>query len=497
MVEHLPVLVVMVPMFAGILAPMIGRLNLGIVWPMMVAALGFSTYGSLHMLADIYRTGEPIFYEFGKWPAPTGIGYRVDLLNGIVLVMVAAAGFLTALWMRQPVRKEIPAAGEKSYYAVFLLCCAGFLGITITADIFNLYVFLEIASITSYVLIGIGRRRQALYAGYSYLIIGSIGATFILLGIGHLYMRMGSLGMADILAQFQANPDLYKMSDVKVGFAFFTAGLAIKMALFPLHGWQPSAYTHAPSPSSLFIASTSTKVSAYAFFRLCFGVYGLAILYNGLPEIRQVVLVMSAAAIVVGPLIAIRQGDLKRLLAYSSVGQIGYIMLGIVLLNEDGLTGGIIHFWNHAAAKGALFCVAGALVFRTGAARVKDLAGMGRTAPWTSAVITVAGCSMIGVPMTAGFLSKWYLAAGALQADYIFVVPVLLASSAFTAIYVWRVLQLVWFAPKDVEPSVDQDVPWSMRVPSLILAAACLVFGLTPWSVALARSAAQALGVAS
>ena len=505
MAAHLPVLIVMVPLFAGLFSPMLGRLKLGIVWPLMVCALGFSTFGTIHMLAEVYRTGQPITYEFGMWPMPTGIGYRVDLLNGIVLVMIAAAGLLSAIWMLRPVARELPDAGRKSYYAIFQLCCAGFLGITITADIFNLYVFLEIASITSYVLIGMGRRRQALYAGYSYLIVGSIGATFILLGIGHLYMRMGSLAMSDILAQFQANPELYQLSDVKVAFAFFTAGLAIKMALFPLHGWQPGAYTHAPSPSSLFIASTSTKVSAYAFYRLCFSVFGTGVLLHGIeglrprgiPEIREVVLAMSCAAIVLGPLIAIRQGDLKRLLAYSSVGQIGYIMLGVVLLNEDGLTGGIIHFWNHAAAKGALFCVAGALVYRTGASRVADLAGLGRTSPWTGGVITVAGCSMIGVPLTAGFWSKWYLAAGALEADDVFVVPVLLASSALTAIYVWRLLQLVWFAPKDVQPPVDQEVPWSMRLPSMVLAGACLVFGLTPWSIDLARSAARALGVAS
>jgi len=269
------------------------------------------------------------------------------------------------------------------------------------------------------------------------------------------------------------------------------------MALFPLHGWQPSAYTHAPSASSLFIAATSTKVSAYAFYRIAFGVFGVEFLLSGLPAVRDGIFVMAVAAIVLGPLIAIRQTDLKRLLAYSSVGQIGYIMLGVVLLNEDGLTGGIIHFWNHAAAKGALFCVAGALVYHTGAARVKDLAGMGRRAPWTSTVVTIAGCSMIGVPMTAGFLSKWYLAIGALKADRFFVVPVLLASSIFTAIYVWRILQLVWFAPKDHEPLVTTEVPWSMRAPSLVLAAACLVFGLSPYSVALARSAAAALlGVA-
>ena len=497
MLAHLPVLVIVVPLLAALAIPLASRVWKGAAYGLTLGALAFACFGCVHMLVDVAggEVGRRITYSMGAWVPPVGIGYAIDRLNGIVLTMIAGVGVLTAVWMRRSVQREIPEAAQSSYYCVFLLCCTGFLGITITADIFNLYVFLEIASITSYVLIAMGRRRQALYAGYSYLIVGSIGATFILLGIGHLYMRIGSLSMVDILAAFQADPGLYHMSDVRTAFAFFTVGLAIKMALFPLHGWQPSAYTHAPSASSLFIAATSTKVSAYAFYRIAFGVFGIGFLTDGLPEIGKGVLVMAAAAIVLGPLLAIRQTDLKRLLAYSSVGQIGYIMLGVVLLNGDGVTGSIIHFWNHAAAKGALFCVAGALVYKTGAARVEDLAGMGRRAPWTAAALTVAGCSMVGVPMTAGFLSKWYLAAGALEADLPALVPVLLASSTFTAIYVWRLLQLVWFAPADVQAKVMSEVPWSMRVPALVLAAACLVFGLSPISVRLAQDAARALGV--
>ncbi|MDA1194161.1 MAG: monovalent cation/H+ antiporter subunit D family protein [Planctomycetota bacterium] len=495
MLQHLPVLTIMVPMFAGLLVPLLARVHAGIVRPLTIGALGFSCFAAIHMLLHV-QGGHPIEYAMGGWPIPTGIGYRVDGLNAMVLVMIAVIGLLTALWMRRSIEDELPAAARPGYHAVLLLACTGFLGITITADIFNLYVFLEIASITSYVLIAMGRRRQALYAGYSYLIVGSIGATFILLGIGHLYMRTGSLAMADILAQFQANPDLYGMSDVRMAFAFLVVGLAIKMALFPLHGWQPGAYTHAPSASSLFIAATSTKVSAYALYRIVFSVFGTEVLVSGLPPVRDALLAMACAAIVLGPLIAISQGDLKRLLAYSSVGQIGYIVLGLMLLDERGLTGGIIHFWNHAAAKGALFCVAGALVLRTGAARVDDLAGLGRRAPWTASAVTVAGCSMVGVPLTAGFLSKWYLATGALATDRLYVVPVLLASSGLTAVYVWRILQKVWFAPADVEPRVGAEVPWSMRLPTLVLAAACLVFGIAPWSVEFARDAIAALGIA-
>jgi multicomponent Na+:H+ antiporter subunit D len=494
---HLPVLVIVVPLIAALLIPLVTRVWRGGGWWIVTGALAFSCYGAIRLLTRV--AGGPIDgvieYAMGGWAAPAGIEYVIDRLNGVVLTMVAAVGVISAVYMRRSMPKEIAPSARNSYYTVFLLCATGFLGITITGDVFNLYVFLEIASITSYVLIGMGRKREALYAGYSYLIVGSIGATFILLGIGHLYMQIGTLEMADIAAQFSAHPELYDSSVVRTSFAFFTVGLAIKMALFPLHGWQPSAYARAPAAASLFIAATSTKVSAYVFYRMAFSVFGPGFLEVALPAIRDGVLVMAAAAIVAGPLMAIRQVDLKRLLAYSSVGQIGYIMLGVVLLDVDGLTGGIIHFWNHAAAKGALFCVAGALVYRTGASTVSGLAGMGRTAPWTSAVVTIAGCSMVGVPLTAGFLSKWYLGAGALESGRWFLVPVLLLSSLLTAVYVWRLVQLVWFAPKDTVPQVDREVPWSMRAPALVLAAACLVFGLTSISVDIAHDAAVALGM--
>lgn len=489
MTSSLPVLVVAVPLLGALVASVLAVRFRGVAWPIATLCLGFSCAGSIRLLWLVHH-GETIRYALGGWAAPAGIEYAVDGLNGIVLVMVATLGFLTCIWMRPTLAKELKSAARDGYVVILLLFATGSLGITITADIFNLYVFLEIASITSYVLVGLGRRRSALYAGYTYLVLGSIGATFILLGIGHLYMATGSLSMADISGIL---PGIYDSSVVRTAFAFLTVGLAIKMALFPLHGWQPGAYTYAPSSASLFMAATATKVAAYAYFRMVFTVFGPAFLIVVLPDLRDVVMVMALTAIVVGPLLAVRQGDMKRLLAYSSVGQIGYIALGVVLLNEDGVTGSIAHFWNHAAAKGALFCVAGTLVYATRRSRVEDLAGLGRTAPFTAVVLTVAGCSMIGIPFTGGFLSKFYLATGAIQADHVLVVPALLISSVLTAVYVWRMLQLAWFSPADTTPPVTEEVPWAMRVPALVLAAACLVFGMSTLSIELAREAARAL----
>lgn len=487
--RNLPALVIVVPLLAALLAPFIARFSRRATWAWVCAALGATTALAIALLLRVKDEGT-ITYSMGGWAEPTGIAYVVDMLNAIVVVMVASVGLLTCVWMARGMAPEIARDKRPGYLTVFLLCVTGMMGIAITGDVFNLYVFLEIASITSYVLIAMGRRRNALYAGYSYLIIGSIGATFILLGIGHLYMKTGTLSMADLATRL---PDLYGDTVVRTAFAFFTIGLAIKMALFPLHGWQPSAYAEAPSAASILIAATATKVSAYALYRISFSVYGTQFLTDALPIFRETILLMAASAIVLGPLLAIRQLDLKRLLAYSSVGQIGYIVLGIVLLNPDGVTGGIVHFWNHAAAKGALFCVAGALVYRTQSARVDDLAGLGRRAPWTAVTVTIAGCSMVGVPLTAGFLSKYYLAVGALEAGRWFIMPVLLASSLFTAVYVWRIVSLVWFAPADQESRVEDEVPWSMRLPGLVLAGACLYFGMTSVGADLARTAAEGL----
>lgn len=491
MESQLPVLVIVVPLLTALVVALVDRRGGALAAGLVTCALGFSVAGSVTLLLRV--ADGPIHYSMGRWPIPMGIEYRLDGLNAMVLVMVAVMGFLSVLWMRRSVIREIPEKVRGAYYAVFLLCVTGYMGITITGDVFNLYVFLEIASITTYVLIAMGRDRGALYAGFSYLIVGSLGATFILLGIGHLYMATGTLAMSDIAAAFSNDPSLYGSSVVRTSFAFFLVGLAIKMALFPLHGWQPNAYTQAPSGASLFIAGTATKVSAYATYRISITVFGLAFLQAAPLPHREGLLIMAASAIVVGPLLAIRQTNLKRLLAYSSVGQIGYIMLGLVMLNESGLTGGIMHFWNHAAAKGALFLVAGALAYRTGGAKISDLAGMGRRAPWTGAILTVAGLSMIGVPLTAGFLSKWYLSVGAIESGRWVIVPVLLLSSLFTAVYVWRLLQLTWFAPADIEPAVQEEVSWGMRVPGLILAGACLVLGVTPIAVELAAQAARAL----
>ncbi len=291
------------------------------------------------------------------------------------------------------------------FYTAYLLALTGMLGIAITGDAFNLYVFLEIASLASSTLIALGPDRRSLSAAFQYLILGTIGATFILIGIGLLYMMTGTLNMADLAARL---PELMDSRPVRAAFAFIVVGAGLKLALFPLHWWLPNAYTHAPSVVSAFLAGTATKVGVLILLRFVFSVFGVSFAFGIMP-LGAILTAFALIAIIYGSLIAVFQNDLKRMLAYSSLAQVGYIVLGIGLGNLNGLIAGLVHLFNHAAMKGALFLALAAVFHRIGAVDMASIRGLGRRMPYTMAAFVVAGMALVGLPLTVGVVSKWYL----------------------------------------------------------------------------------------
>ena len=475
MFSHLPIFPVLFPLFVAILIPLVARKKNQIPWALCVGATGISFISSVLLLKKVFTLG-PLSYWLGNWEPPWGIEYSIDVFSGFVLVVVSFMAFLISVYSRQSIQKEIPERKISFFYAVFMLLVAGLLGMVATGDLFNLYVFLEISAISSYVLIACGRQREALMASYNYLILGTIGATFILLGMGYLYMNTGTLNMADLN---QRLPPVFHSKVVLTGFAFLTVGLSIKVALFPFHFWLPNAYTYAPSVVSAFLAATATKVSAYALIRIMFNVFTVDFNQNVVP-ISEIFLVLSAAAMIVGPLLAIGQTDIRRMLAYSSVGQIGYIIMGVALINPTAMVGSILHIMNHALMKGTLFLVVGVLIYQANIIHIEDLKGMGKRMPFTMAALTIAALSMVGIPLTVGFVSKWYLALGGLEAGRWFVVPVILTSSLLTAVYFWRVLETVYFKGEESggEKAVRSEAPMQMLVPTLLASALCLFFGI-------------------
>jgi multicomponent Na+:H+ antiporter subunit D len=480
---------VVIPLLGAIIAAFMKRGTLAWAWAALITAT--TPVIAFALLVQVWTNGT-ISYHMGGWPPPIGIEYRVDLLNAFVLVLVSLVSAIMMPFARRSVAHEIDGDRQAWFYTMYLLCLAGLLGITITGDAFNAFVFLEISSLSTYVMIAMGRDRRALVASYQYLILGTIGATFYVIGIGLLYTVSGSLNFADIATRLPEAAGAFPRP-VLAALAFLFVGISLKLALFPLHVWLPNAYAYAPSFATAFLAATATKVAVYLFLRIAFSVYGAAIDLDRLP-ISEVLYPLSIAAMFIASILAVYEQNLKRMLAYSSVAQIGYITLGIALANQAGLTGAIVHLFNHALIKGALFLALGAIMYRAGTVTLGDLGGVGRAMPLTVAAFVVAGMSLMGVPGTAGFISKYYLIIGALEGGKWPVAFLIVASSLIALVYIGRAVEVAYFRPMSDAVARAKDPPLPMLVPILALAFAAVYFGIdTELSAGVAGRVAEAL----
>jgi multicomponent Na+:H+ antiporter subunit D len=416
------------------------------------------------------------------WEPPWGIEYVVDYLNAYVLVIVSFIALLVAIFSKSSIKQELPEHKIPAFYTLFLLNITGLLGITVTGDVFNLFVLLEIASFTAYGLVAIGS-EGALVASFRYIVMGTIGACFYLLGVGYLYIVTGSLNMADLS---QLLPNLYNSKAVLVAFAFLMVGVSIKMAFFPLHMWLPDAYTHAPSAVSAFVAGTMTKVVAYVMIRIMFTIFKP---YFSIELILATTILgwVAVAAMMYGCIFAIAQSDLKRMFCYILIAEVGYIVLGVSMANRMGLTGAILHILNDAFMMVCLFSVAGAIMYKIGKRDIRDFKHLHKKMPFTMAAFTIAALSVIGIPPTCGFFSKWYLILGAIDAQQWVFAVALIISSLLSAVVFFRVIENTYFEPRvpvhahngGTHEEIKMDeAPLSMLVPIYIMVAGILTLGI-------------------
>jgi multicomponent Na+:H+ antiporter subunit D len=477
MSAHLPVLIVVVPLLAAAVVPLVSFRSARLARGVTLAALAATVAIACAALGRALEEGT-IRYHLGGWPPPWGIEYVVDPLAGAVAVLVAAFGLLVAVYAG-PFLAGVPRIGAGGFHAVYLLLVTGLLGMTVTGDLFNLYVFLEISSLAAYALIALGG-PLGVVASFRYLLLGTVAGSFYLLGVGYLYALTGTLNMADMAVRLAPLGD---SPGVTVGVALIVVGLAIKMALFPLHGWLPDAYTFAPTPVTGLVASVMTKVSAYALFRILFFVVTpAAIAADALTLLGWA----AAVAVVAGSAMALAQTDVRRMLAYSSVGQMGYIVLGIAIGTPLALAGALLHILNHAVVKGCLFLAAGGVQFQMDATHVAGYAGASRRLPVSMAAFAIAAASLVGLPPTAGFFSKWYLLLAAVEGGLWPFALALVASSLMTAVYLFRVIQRSYFAecPDAARPrGLLRELPAGMLAPIVLLAAATLLIGILNQSI--------------
>lgn len=474
MIQNFPIFVVIIPLITAFFIPLIGSWRKKYSFYISILSILSIFIISIFLLNSVITSGT-IHYYIGGWEPPWGIEYVIDSLSSFMIVLVTFISLVIGVYSKKSVEKEL-SNNITAFYTLFMLLITGLLGIVITGDLFNLYVFLEITSLAAYALIAVGEKRDALLASFNYLIIGTIAACFILLGIGFLYMVTGSLNIADLSTRIPNAYNLYPKV-VLAAMIFFILGLSIKLALFPLHTWLPNAYTHAPSVVSALLAASMTKVGAYVMIRIIFTVFGINFIIGIIP-LTDILSIVAGIAIIIGSINAIAQTDIKRMLAYSSVSQIGYIVLGIGLANQTGLTGGILHILNHAFMKGCLFLAVGAIIYKTGIRNIYDFQGLGRKMPYTMMAFSIAALSMVGVPPLCGFFSKWFLALGAIESGnwkWIFALVILL-SSLLNAGYFLRILEKAWFG-KSPYKEFD-EIPKSMLIPTLILAIGCILLGI-------------------
>lgn len=485
---NLPALIVVLPLVAAPVCTLVWRARPAWLLSLAVTWLCFAM--AIMLMTQVWRDG-PIDYVMGGWAAPWGIAYRIDALNALVMLIVSAIASVVMPYAYHSVTAEVPLHRHGLFYTAYLLTLTGLLGMAATGDAFNAFVFMEIASLSGYVLVALGRDRRALIAAFSYLILGTVGATFFVIGIGLMYIMTGTLNMVDLAERLAGQGD---NRVVIAALAFLAVGLSLKAALFPLHIWLPNAYTYAPSMVSVLLSATGTKVAIYLLLRFLFSVYDVSANLEDFP-LQYLLMPFALLAIVTGSLVAVFQTNIKRMLAYSSVAQVGYIVLGISLMTESGMIGAVVHLFNHALMKAALFMVMGALMLRMGGVTLASLAGTGRTMPLTMAAFVLAGLSLVGVPGTVGFISKWYLVSAAFERGWWPISVLVMASSLLAAVYIWKVIEAAFLgAVDDAAATAKHEPPWPMLAMTWVLAGACVFFGLaTDITIGSADQAAEFL----
>ncbi|MFO7651986.1 MAG: proton-conducting transporter membrane subunit [bacterium] len=468
--DFLPLFVV-VPLGAAFLIPLLNR-----VWPGLTdlaanlagtVLLGLACYG-----VALVATGSPVLlYKMGGWAPPIGIVLVYDALTALVVVAVSVVGFAALLFS---VRYLDHYTARWKFYSLFMLVLAGLNGVALSGDIFNIFVFTEIAAVASYALVAFGTDFDELEAGFKYMVIGEIGGAAILLAIALLYALTGTLNMADasrVLAAGGQSPVYWFIATT------FLVGFAVKMAMAPFHAWLPDAHPSAPAPVSALLSGVFIKVlGVYAMSRVMFNMFGLSRATS--PWFFNALIAFGVLSIAAGGLLAYVQKDYKRLLAYSSVSQIGYILIGLGIGNFWGIAGALFHVLAHALGKGTLFLTAGSVEMQAGSRNIDRLAGLEKTMPATTWSYLLGALSLSGVPPFAGFFSKLLIIIGAVSARMYWLAVFAALLSTLTLAYLTRLAGKVFLSRRGVDVTPARESPVTMVSATLLLVVLSLVLGL-------------------
>jgi len=471
MSHQLPAILFLLPLFAAISMPVVCLKHRHWSKSISLTILAAMVLVSILNLHNVVNHGE-VRYAFSGWTAPLGIEWVADGLASVILVLLSVLGLLGVVFTG-PTSPKALGGRIVHYYTLILLFFSALTGIVFARDLFNLFVFLEVAAISSYALIGVAGGR-ALFAAFRYLILGTIGASIYLLGVSYLYAVTGTLNMADMADKL---PFLLGSKALVGGLLFIFIGLGIKMALVPFHAWMPEAYAYAPDSVSPILASLLTKIALLAWVRIIYWVLNASIVVYGIP-ILLLVAVLGALAAVIGASLALAQRDLKMMFAYGGISHIGIILIGIGQGNQTGFVGGIFYLLNDAVMQAALFFLAGVAFCHYGVRTIDDIGRVGKQAPWLTGSLIVIALGMVGLPPTGGFFGKWNIILGALEAgNYVSVAAVVL-STLLTLAYFVKLLEGIFRQTSTRLDVQFGEIPLSFKMTLGVTSAAIMLLGL-------------------
>lgn len=461
-----PVLLIAAPLGLAFAIPLLGFVSQKLEKYIPPMAMLFNLIVSLSLIPKVLE--QPIVVYIGGFPPP----FCINLVAGPVGVLFSAIIGLVGLLVSIYALDYIKEGATEKYHTLYLLLLTGATGVVLTGDIFNLFVFFEILCISSYALVAYLGDRAGIESSVKYLIQGAIGSSLVLIGVALLYGLFGTLNMADIAS----NIDSVSPISVFVPLVLLITGLGIEGAIFPLNAWLPDAHSSAPSSISAILSGIAIEVGIYAVARIVFTVFGASSIFLFL-------VFLGLLTLLVGEMSAFSQNNIKRLLAYSSIGQIGLIVFALGIATSYGVVGGLFQIISHSLSKALLFLAVGYMIYRSGSMELSTLEGMGRRMPFTSLAFTIGAFSLVGLPPFVGFPSKFLIVRAALAKEEVLftvLIALVLLGTVIEGAYFFRVIQTLYFKGKRANPNKREEAPIAALIPICILMILIIVIGVYP-----------------
>jgi proton-translocating NADH-quinone oxidoreductase chain M len=462
-----PVLLIIIPLGFAFAIPLFGFISKKIVRFIPFIALLSNLIISLKLLPRVLE--HPVHVMIAGFAPPFGINLVAGPVGILFAILISLVGLLVSIYAFDYIREDI----QEKYHILYLLLLTGATGVVLTGDIFNLFVFFEILCIASYALVAYFGDKAGIEAAVKYLIQGALGSGFILIGIGLLYGRFGTLNMADIAGNIRS---VHSIS-IFVPFAFLITGFGVEAAIFPLNSWLPDAHSSAPSSISAILSGIAIEVGLYAMVRVVFTLFGAASMFTFL-------LFLGILTLLIGELCAFSQENIKRMLAYSSIGQIGLIVFALALASPGGIAGGLFQLVSHTLAKALLFITAGYMISRCGSMNISSFEGMGKKMPFTSLAFTIGAFSLVGMPPFIGFPGKFMIVKAALTEQEVFftvLIALVLLATIVEAAYFFKVVQVIYFKGTDNQRDKKMEIaPYSVLIPVFVFVGLIVIVGIYP-----------------